>query len=46
MSFAAIEPKILIMIINYTSYNKQNFWSSELRESEFSVLLLFFFPPP
>lgn len=27
MSFSAIDPKFLIMMINYASYNKQNFWN-------------------
>ena len=27
ISFGAIDPKILIMIDNYASYNKRHFWS-------------------
>ena len=27
MSFAANDPKFLIMIDNFTSYDEQNFWS-------------------
>ena len=50
MSFAAINLKFLIMINNYTSYDRQIFGAiyatyelGELRKSKSSIILSFFF---